>query len=253
VKPNGPRTWRVECGPTTIEVVGTSFQIERNDAAVRVSVTRGTVLVRGPGVSDGVQKLHAGQALSVTLPPKPANAVRAFASAPLADDDSLNEAETGPTEAAWREAAKNAKWSTAWEKLSVSGLRHESETAVRVRDLLLLADVARLSEHPREATVPLERIVAQYPNDPRAALASFTLGTMRLDLLSEPARAARDIAHAMELGLPHALAEDALARLTEAYARAGDSRRARDTAGQYRKRFPQGRRTNEIDRWSPPD
>jgi ferric-dicitrate binding protein FerR (iron transport regulator) len=41
VTPGGPRTWRVECGPITVEVVGTHFSVERTRTFVRVSVSRG--------------------------------------------------------------------------------------------------------------------------------------------------------------------------------------------------------------------
>jgi len=160
---------------------------------------------------------------------------------------------TSPRESGWRADARRAQWSAAWQKLSISGLHHESETAMRVSDLLVLADVARLSGHPREAVFPLERIVSRCANDPRAALASFTLGTMRLDQLSEPSAGAKDIERALALEIPSALAEDAQARLVEAYARAGDVERARDAARVYRQRYPQGRRTRDIERWSSED
>jgi len=76
---------------------------------------------------------------------------------------------------------------------------------------------------------------------------------MRLDQLSEPSAGAKDIERALALEIPSALAEDAQARLVEAYARAGDVERARDAARVYRQRYPQGRRTRDIERWSSED
>jgi transmembrane sensor len=297
VKPNGPRVWRVECGPITIEVVGTSFQVERSPTSIRVSVTRGAVLVRGQEVKDRVQRLDAGQELTVILPrvgaasselpprsPSSRTAqnrsneivnksevsnteasssikqdqVKSVISEPLSrvpstEADTRISAAAGSAVSEWRQDARRRNWATAWRKLAQANLRRESENAKRVGDLLLMADVARLSGHNREAIIPLQRVVDKYASDARAALASFTLGIIRLDQLYEPANASRDLARAIELGLPSALAEDAQARLVEAYARAGDAERARESSREYRTRFPKGRREIEVNRWSPPD
>ncbi|MEM9190907.1 MAG: FecR domain-containing protein [Myxococcota bacterium] len=67
VEPGGPRTWRIECGPVHVEVVGTVFQVERRADAVTVAVERGAVLVRGDRVPDHVQRLEAGDRIVVPL------------------------------------------------------------------------------------------------------------------------------------------------------------------------------------------
>jgi transmembrane sensor len=153
----------------------------------------------------------------------------------------------------WRAVAHRAEWTKAWDRLSRTGFLRETASTSTVDDLLLLSDVARLSGHARDAVVPLERIVREHANDPRAALAAFTLGTMRLDVLDEPGAAAKNIALALRLSLPKALAQDAFARMTEAYSRAGQPEAARAAAVEYRTRFPDGRRSADVDRWSPRD
>jgi len=65
VTPHGPRRWVIEAGLATVEVVGTVFRVERKADGVSVSVSRGTVLVRGEGVPDRVQRLTAGGSISV--------------------------------------------------------------------------------------------------------------------------------------------------------------------------------------------
>ena len=45
-----------------------------------------------------------------------------------------------------------------------------------VEDLLVAADVARLSDHPSEALPYLQRILREHPRDERAPMAAFTLG-----------------------------------------------------------------------------
>ena len=116
-----------------------------------------------------------------------------------------------------------------------------------VGDLLLLADVARLSGHPRDAVAPLERILDAYPRDAQAPLAAFALGRLELDALDAPARAARALDRALALGLPQSLREDARARLVEAHARSGNAAAARAAAAAYRREFPDGRYRARIE------
>jgi transmembrane sensor len=251
VRPGGTRRWRVTCGRITIEVVGTAFVAERDATRVRVSVSRGAVLVRGDDVPDGVQRLNAGQ--SFELAPAPSATPRVAALAPrdvAADPPSAREKSPDP---GWRTAARHGQWSAAWKRLTPSGLTRESVHAPGVDDLLLLADVARLSGHPREAVAPLERIASEHASDPRAALAAFTLATLRLDHLKQPRLAAESMTRALELGLPRALAQDARARLVEAHARAGHRDAARAAAAEYRLRHPRGPRADDVERWSPRD
>jgi transmembrane sensor len=87
-----------------------------------------------------------------------------------------------------------------------------------------------------------------HASDPRAGLASFTLGRVLLDELGRPREAADAFARARQAGGP--LAEDALAREVEATARAGDKVRSRELAGEYQALYPNGRRAKAVSRWS---
>jgi transmembrane sensor len=118
-----------------------------------------------------------------------------------------------------------------------------------VGDLLALADVARLSGHPAEAVMPLERVLAEFPGDPQAPLAAYTLGRLHLDSLGRPHAAISALERALALGVPHGLREDVRARLVEAYARSGDSVGVERAAQAYAKEFPNGRYTSAVSRW----
>jgi transmembrane sensor len=63
------RTFRVHAGPVTVQVIGTRFQVRRQDDHSMVSVTEGRVLVSWWG---GSRELGAGEA--GTFPPQPADA-----------------------------------------------------------------------------------------------------------------------------------------------------------------------------------
>jgi transmembrane sensor len=114
-------------------------------------------------------------------------------------------------------------------------------------DLLLAADVARLSHHPAFAVELLRRVRSSHADDPRAALAAFTLGRILLDDLGRPHEAADAFADAQRGGGP--LEEDALARETEAAWRAGDLDRARDRAERYLGAYPSGSRRQWVRRY----
>jgi transmembrane sensor len=125
-------------------------------------------------------------------------------------------------------------------------VRRETQR-LSVADLLALADVARLSGHPREAVAPLERILSRFASDPQAPLAAFALGRLELDALDQPRKAAAALERALALGVPRSLKEDVRARLVEAYGRAGDRTAARAAARAYLREFPDGRERAEME------
>ena len=107
--------------------------------------------------------------------------------------------------------------------------------------LLAAADVARRSRSPRGAVEPLQRLVERYPRDPRAPSAAFTLGWVLLTDLNRPREAAVAFADAERIAPRGALAEDAAARVAEAWQKAGERRRAAAAARHYAQLYPTGR------------
>lgn len=245
VHPGGPRRWQIECGLATVEVVGTGFTCAREPGRLQVAVRHGVVLVRGERVRDRAQRLAAGQSLEVTDEPSrpaalPAAPAGETPTPPAADQPAASAPPEFVIHAGWRELARSGRQRDAFAALGERGLAREARQA-GVADLLLLADVARLSGHPREAVAPLQRILDVYPRDAQAPLAAFALGRLELDTLDAPARGARALERALALGLPQSLREDARARLVEAHARAGDTAAARAAGQSYLHEFPDGR------------
>lgn len=250
VRPGGPRTWMIECGLATVEVVGTHFVIERDERSVRVAVERGAVVVRSDRlVPDRVRRLAAGEELRIEREPSPPSAPSA---PPSSAASSVSMAPTAPPNAAapqWRELAGRRDFKGAYRALGSAGLAAETNAATG-EDLFTLADVARLSGHPADAVAPLRRIVAA--GGQRAALASFTLAKIELDALGRSAEAADDLSRALALGLPGGLVEDAQARRVEALGRAGQRDAARAAAHAFLAAFPDSPRRPEMDRWLAP-
>src|SRR5262249_23004104 len=111
--------------------------------------------------------------------------------------------------ASWRTLAQDGDYSNAYKLM-------QSDWSGVVRDepgeLLLAADVARLSGHPARAIEALQRVVEKHASDSRAPLAAFTLGRTLLDQLGRPREAATAFATARRLEPRGAMAQDALAR-----------------------------------------
>jgi transmembrane sensor len=240
------RTFRVEAGPVSVEVLGTSFVVARGEPGegerVRVEVVRGRVGVRW---QDGEAVLAAGDeglyppvrpAAAATPDPEPEPNVEpaTTAAAPPA---------TASSSPAWRTLARDGDYEAAWTALEAAG-----EDAVRdeTAELLLAADVARLTHHPEASVSPLRRITERHRGDPRAGLAAFTLGRVLLEELGRPREAALTFADARALDANGSLAEDALAREVESWARAGDAARAEERAREYVAQYPEGRRLRSV-------
>jgi transmembrane sensor len=245
VRPGGPRRWQVECGLATVEVVGTGFDCTRAPGRLSVSVQHGVVLVRGERVPDRARRLAAGETLEVLDAAAPAEATRAPAVAPEAPAATTAAAtprrEPAAEDAnAWRELARGGHHREAFAALGPRGLLREMRR-LGVADLLVLADVARLSGHASEAIAPLERILREFPRDPQAPLAALALGRLELDTLDRPAKAATALNLALSLGVPHSLREDVRTRLVEAYARAGNRAATRAAGEAYLREYPDGR------------
>lgn len=233
VTPGGKRRWSIETGLATVEIVGTGFTVDRDEARVRVEVTHGVVLVRGDSVEGRVKRLEAGDALEIVDPRhRTAEAPSVPALAPTASAaPSLSGSSAAAAAPAWRTMASRGAYGEAYALLGEGGIRGRAQGA-SVDELFLLADVARLSGHPGEALVPLAKIVERHPTDARAPLAAFTLG--KLQQSQSPAAAAQAFERAIALGLSASLRGDASARWLEACARIADAAceaRARQSAG----------------------
>jgi transmembrane sensor len=144
--------------------------------------------------------------------------------------------------ARWATLAGEKRFGEAYGLLRQVPLRDLSDPD----DLMLAADVARQAGRPERAVPFLERVVKEHPTEVSAQLAGFSLGKVYLDNLDEPALAARSFADVRAMAPGGGLAQDALAREVEAWARAGETARARDAALEYARLYPHGRRLAAV-------
>jgi transmembrane sensor len=226
VHPNPQRAFEVIAGNVRVSVLGTAFTVALEGSQTRVSVTRGKVRVTW---ADSSAVLVAGEA--GLYPPLHAT------TKPPAAVESLKQEGIEPVarESDWRELAKKGDYAAAYRELSTGSERKPvSEPA----DLMLAADVARLSNHPQAAVAPLRKVFGEFPGDVRAPLAAFTLGRVLLENLGQAGAAADAFHSAQTLAPSGPLAEDALSREIEARQRAGQHERAKTLAATLAKLYP---------------
>jgi TolA-binding protein len=216
VRHDSIRRFCVEAGEVEIEDLGTDFRVTHEAAGkVRVAVSEGKVAVRYRASADRVE-LQAGEN-------------RTFDTMPASGSVTESSKEVPKTAAPSSPAA-----------VSQAGAAH-ARPSEDPASLLLAADLARRSHNPQGAVASLRRIVERYPKDPRAASAAFTLGWVLLTDLGRPREAAAAFEEAERRASRGMLAEDAAARVAEAWQRAGDSRRAAQAARHYEMLYPTGR------------
>jgi hypothetical protein len=219
------RRWLIDAGEAAVEVLGTRFQIERDDRGVRVGVRSGVVLVRSAQLPDGVRRLEGGQHLRVTAPEPRSVApqeraprqARAMPWVPPRGVDSVP-----------ADAEQNAEPTPDGSP----GADERGLESVSTAVLLRRADRARRAGRRGAAARLLQAVVDR--DDGRSAIAAFTLGKLRMP--KDPARAARDFRAAVRLGLAEPLRQLAYRRRVEALMAAG--RDAQAARGELQAAYP---------------
>jgi FecR-like protein len=197
-----------------IRVLGTRFRVRLLEgagaASLEVEVARGRVRVTHAGKPDDadLRVLGAGETWTATL-----DAERPVsASAPAIEAS----ADTAPVPRPAAVGAGGAK------------------------ELLARAEASRAANDPRGAARLFDALRAHHRSDPRAGLAAFELGRLRLDRLGDPRGAAEALSDALSIAPGAPFREDAQARLVEAYEASGDHARCLDARAGYLARYPRG-------------
>ncbi|MDB4934603.1 MAG: sigma factor regulatory protein FecR/PupR family protein [Labilithrix sp.] len=224
-----------------VTVLGTAFSVklEPRDGAptLSVDVKRGRVRVSGPS---GEHVLGAGQAwsarveIATTTAPLASAAPLAPSATDVAPEESVPPAPSEPT------TSKPAPSESS---------PHPVASAAPVdgpRELLARATEARGAGRPRDAAIALDTLRKRHRSDPRAGLAAFELGRVRMDALHDPAGAAEAFADAVTLAPSAPFREDAEARRVEALDALPDRARCERARDAYLARYPSGLHTKQI-------
>jgi transmembrane sensor len=231
VMTDGARMFGVRAGNVMVIAIGTEFTVSRREAQVDVAVAHGRVRVEFPG---GVRELGTGESDSFDTEQDIVRSVEDLAPVPS----------VGPPKSSWQSLAAQRRFSDSYALLGSNA----ADRLKSAKELMLAADVARLSGHPEEAAGYLNAVLRRYPNEFSAQMAAFSLGRIYLEL-QRPDEAARRFGDARRLAGSGALAQDALARQVEALSRAGKKAQARARAEEYVRLFPDGARVSMVRKW----
>jgi transmembrane sensor len=227
---NPERAFEVQAGPVLVRVAGTIFDVTRSvdGTQTTVAVERGRVHVTWAGQT---VDLITGES-RIFPPPAPR----------LAETPEPQAAHKSDAALGWRDLARRGEYRQAYSAL------HGARTHVQdaPEDLMLAADVARLSGHPEQAVPQLRAVAERFPNDPRAPVAAFTLGGVLLHELEQPRGAAAAFHRARALWSQGPLALDAWASEAEALHAAGDTHAAAQLAARYLVSHPDGRHARSM-------
>lgn len=224
---NPARQFRVRAGSVSVVVLGTRFSVARLDGKVTVVVERGKVAVEQ---GSAVQYLTPGQRWEgadlvteqpAAPPSPPANAVDSAVSAVASADEAI--APSSDVASPRTLAKPNVSDVTATEP----------HTPNPAKELFDASREARRNGDSRQAAQLLQELVTRYPNDPRAGLAAFELGRIRADVLGDLSGAITAFEQALRLSPRGSFRQDALARLAQAYDRAGRTAACRATRQRY--------------------
>jgi transmembrane sensor len=202
---------------------GTRFVVGVDGEGVSVSVETGSVQIARAHGSEPARTLTGGES---------------WASAPSAAIVPTAAAPTAAPSSAESPAADLSAAPTPTDSVRAATLPAPSSPGPR--ELLQEANEARLAGRPREAASTFDALRRQFRSDPRAGLAAFELGRLRLDSLGDPRGAAEAFTDCIALAPGATFREDAEARLVEALDRAHDAGRCAAARQGYLARFPNG-------------
>jgi hypothetical protein len=242
-------TWRVAAGPYEVEAIGTEFIVDwvaGRDKPLRVSVTEGTVAVRGPAFR-GTRFVSAHQMVEVASSAESAAAVAPAEPTPVSVDSLSPETDEAAADEVLPSAPHARSSEKSWRDLEASGKYADSVKAAQHRglssiyqsgagdDLLALARAARFAGRMDISRDALMACRARFAGSPQAAMSAFLLGRS-----ASGAQAAQWFSAYLKEQPGGALAREALGRLLEAYQASGDRVAARAAAERYLKSYPDG-------------
>ena len=231
------RHFTVAAAGVTVRVKGTKFGVELAPSRDRVDVDveRGLVEVSWQNGAER-RDLAAGEHWSIDLkaPAPPASGAAPPPSGEATEAPTPSDSAAPSDAAVAPEAAK-------------SGAAHAPHE-VGARELLDLGNAARRAGDAAGAARAYEQLLSLHPTDGRAGLAAFELGRLRMDRLGDVPGAIQALQKAVMMAPGAGFREDAMARLVDAYARAGATERCRSAQRAYLSSYPSGVHATAVSR-----
>jgi transmembrane sensor len=258
------RRFVVKADGIEVRVVGTKFTVQREGRQVDVAVARGIVEVRE---GDVVKRLEKGarwsrspavvEALPAVVPTEE-EIIEAEAAIEPETDSTENAPSVTTTRRPKHRKPKSVQAPVASAPLPQAPPAEEPKVEAQPKsneptpaDTFATAMRARADGHAKDAIRGFQQVCERWPSSAYAPMSAFEWGRLALDTQDDPRQAAHAFERTLELATSASLVEDALARLSEAYARydVGSCRRVQ---AEYLRRFPGGPHVRGVSKACPP-
>jgi hypothetical protein len=248
----GKRHWSFEAGPFQVLVTGTRFTLSyrAKDQSFGLATHEGQVVVSGACLG-APTPVPTGSRLDLTclVPRTPMLQTASLTALPMPvheDPGSPAPAGKSPRNAqTWRELLATGRLKEAVRAAERADFDRVCQTA-SAKDLLALADAARLFTRLSKAATALRVLRQRFPASAEASTAAFALGRIAFEQKRAYPEAVDWFATYLREQPSGPLHGDCVGRLMEAKLRAGDQLGAHLDAEQYLRRFPEGPYASEA-------
>ncbi len=242
----GKKLWNFEAGPFQVRVTGTRFALTYRalDQSFGLAMKAGRVVVSGACLN-APRTVVAGARLDLSCvtrraPPAPAEHLAALSpSEKRSVDVPTSWAKPSRNTLSWRELLATGRLQEAVRAAERADFGRVCQTAT-AKDLLALADAARLFARTDSAVTALRVLRRRFPASAEASTAAFALGRIAFEQRRSYPEAVQWFATYLREQPRGPLHGDCVGRLMEARLRADDEAGARSDAEQYLRRFPEG-------------
>lgn len=220
------RVFSVTVRDFEVVVKGTRFRVHVSDHArdsIEVHVDRGQVEIRPRGQTIPLRRLGAGESWTNTFTSSTSST---SSEAPRPAGEAAGPAQTVRVSAA--------------QPIRAQPRPRIDARPLAARRLFEMAEKARWAGDPRLEADAFDALRHRFRDDPRAGLAAFQVGRLRLDSLGDPAGALEALNDAIALSPGAPFREDAEAKLVRALDAMGDGARCRRAREAYLARYPEG-------------
>ena len=237
------RPFDIHAADVDVSVIGTRFVVALGQATapstVTVQVEQGKVTVRNRGASPDDRILAAGQSWTSGSD---------SSSAPPKSPDVATPPDEHASEPPGPETASPAESSGAAHPAPGSMATAVKSSSESPKELFELAEMSRINGKLRDSADALNRLRRTYRSDPRAGLAAFELGRMRMDIFGDLSGSVDALRDAIQLSPSASFREDAESRLVQLYNRQGNFTACQAAKSEYLNHFPHGAANKVVSR-----
>jgi transmembrane sensor len=246
------RQFSIHAADLDIIVVGTRFTVDLGQSSelqrVTVQVLQGKVTVRNRHAAPDERVLAAGQSWTDGIAgPTQDLGKAADASASLSEPSD----EGAAPEASAETELPGATLGRAAAATALPGTSAKS-AAESPKELFELAETSRINGKLHDSADALNKLRRSYRSDPRAGLAAFELGRMRMDIFGDVSGSIDALRDAIQLSPGASFREDAESRLVQLYNRQGNRDACQSERAAYLSRFPHGAASKVVSRLCAP-